>query len=685
MRTFVENKDLRMMDRVHSQYLKYFNLIMKKLLILIQLIICINYSFGQDSLQILKKNISKSKEDTAKIKATLKIISVFSANNQLDSVLYYANKSMPLTNKQPYYALNYQYFYEYANAIYHKNQNIILASKYYLKAIEVANRNGLSKNKAVVDYAAACIELGLYPQASQTLIKILPELEVKKDTFFLSRVYPNLLSIYSKTEDYQKMTYYAKKSIDMAQNQSPRFQIIVYNRAGVAYFDTGDYEKMWKMWNKGLALAGNDDGLKKAILSNIGEFYLRQKQYKKALQFTQKALDIATKLNDEKYIVSFYQCMADIYLDMKEYTKALNYYDKSINYFANNGYEDITTELLEKMSKANAELGNFEKAYQLQKDAINKQNKLLDIQKRVVMMDLDFSYQLSQKEKLLDEVKIQNEFQNQKLLLEKKQKSLLIVFSILLVASLAFTLWNYKKKTFLSKKLALQKNSFEHQARQLAATNQQKDKLFAIISHDLRSPVTQLSNTLVLNDSPAFIAIRKEFENVQLVLNNLLEWSNIQLGKKQTPLIPTALSYLVGSVATQYKRHLEDKQITLIKDVDGAHVLVNIDSFLIVLRNIVSNAIKYTPAGGYIKIYLKNHTGDKIILMIKDSGIGMTEDEIQKIFEFPTSKIGTNNERGTGIGLSISKDIIENMGGQILITSNSNRGTLVNITLKKQC
>lgn len=222
---------------------------------------------------------------------------------------------------------------------------------------------------------------------------------------------------------------------------------------------------------------------------------------------------------------------------------------------------------------------------------------------------------------------------------------------------------------------------------ELKEINSQKDKLFSIISHDLRSPFTGLLGySDVLVEETEQIG-NKDFHNYALIiketangiythLNNLLEWSRLQRDKIEVIIETINLSKAVNEVVKLLIGNAEKKNISVQYKIDEL-INVKADKNMLrsILQNIISNAIKFTHSGGKIEIS-SSAKNNFIEVTIADNGIGMDEAELKKIFRIDSqSRKGTANEKGTGLGLSITKDMIEKQFGTIEVRSKINEGT----------
>lgn len=229
----------------------------------------------------------------------------------------------------------------------------------------------------------------------------------------------------------------------------------------------------------------------------------------------------------------------------------------------------------------------------------------------------------------------------------------------------------------------------------LKELNASKDKFFSIISHDLRSPFTSITgfaevmlediDTLSKEEIKEFTgSIHKSSKNIQNLLENLLQWSKIQTGRIEFNPINFDLNNLVNEVIALYHVNAARKKITLTADINEQYNL-NADKFMIdtIIRNLVSNSIKFTPQGGEIIIKAEENEENKLLISIADNGVGMKEEILAKLFkidEHVTTK-GTEKEKGSGLGLILCKEFVEKHAGKIWAESKLEEGSVFKLTI----
>ncbi len=222
----------------------------------------------------------------------------------------------------------------------------------------------------------------------------------------------------------------------------------------------------------------------------------------------------------------------------------------------------------------------------------------------------------------------------------------------------------------------------------LEELNSVKDKMFSVIGHDLRSPLSGVKMTLDLlahtdkfNDDEelrmTIDMLVKTTDEVYNLLDNLLGWAKSQSGNVN--LIPEKVNLkdLVNSVHILNKGNLKYKNIQFESDIDEKlNVFIDLNSMNIVFRNLLSNAIKFTPDDGRIGV-IARQDGDDVIIEVQDNGVGIPEENISKLFDNAqhVTTYGTNRESGSGLGLLLCHDFVTRNGGNISVESEVGKGT----------
>jgi signal transduction histidine kinase len=245
----------------------------------------------------------------------------------------------------------------------------------------------------------------------------------------------------------------------------------------------------------------------------------------------------------------------------------------------------------------------------------------------------------------------------------------------------------------VQQKLKIQSEDYERVNQHLLSSNNTKTRLFSIISHDLRNPLISIKSSVSVIREPEFpeeeksallAELEKRVDYAMNLMNNLLIWSRTQLNGIQFQPEIIEISELAKQVTNQMEAMAQLKKVSIQLNYLNIPVLVNVDKNMIeiVLRNLISNAIKFTQAGGFVKIHGAMING-KFITTIADSGVGIEPDALEKIRNqiFYTTP-GTAKEKGSGLGLMLSREFLARHGSELLIDSQPGAGTRISFKLE---
>lgn len=235
----------------------------------------------------------------------------------------------------------------------------------------------------------------------------------------------------------------------------------------------------------------------------------------------------------------------------------------------------------------------------------------------------------------------------------------------------------------------------KNKERELIKLNATKDKFFGIVAHDLRSPfhgylglteaiLSDLYNLSISDLSRMMSQLHESAGNLYKLLNNLLDWSRLQQGAFDIKRKEVSFITILNEILSIFEQNISQKNLKLTSEIeDQLFVSVDVNMLQTILRNLISNAIKFTKKGGLVKISAKSAENRMVLVNIEDNGIGMTEAMISKLFkiEEKLQVAGTEGELGSGLGLLICKEMVDRLGGKIWIESEPNKGTIFNFTL----
>ena len=569
------------------------------------------------------------------------------------------------------------------NAIFNYTASLDIATELGNKNLSLRIMNNLaSENAYKGDYAHA-------------LTGYLKAIEIAEDVgskYMLSIMNENIANLYASQKDFdQSLDFYKKvKKINGELGDEVIIAETLGNLAST-YADMGKLDYAMFNINKSLAIFEKHKILDwLAFTYEIkGKIYLKEKKYKWALYWYNQSELLHKELDDDRGKIDLFNGMAEAYLgqgkDSISENFALQAYEISdrIGFMEGTQKCAYTLYSINKNKKNYAKALNFHELYQKLSDTLSRnENK-----KSLTMLKTQTEYN-QQKQLLIEE--------NDKAL-AKQQRYITAAMAILIVFMI-ITILVYraeKIQKLLNKELELKKEALEKRETELEASNETKTKLFSIIGHDLRGPVGALQELLRLYsdgdmETDEFIEfvpkLREDVDHISFTLNNLLSWGHTQMNGAITKPSLMALESLVSENIKLLSEIAKKKSIKIVSEL-AENTLTWSDSnqIDIVVRNLISNALKFTPQNGMITISASER--DKLWeVSIRDTGVGMDKITVKNLFEKNSNitTYGTNNEKGTGLGLSLCKEMVEKNGGSIWVESTLRKGSCFFFTLPKR-
>jgi signal transduction histidine kinase len=281
--------------------------------------------------------------------------------------------------------------------------------------------------------------------------------------------------------------------------------------------------------------------------------------------------------------------------------------------------------------------------------------------------------------------------------LAQSEKQIYTIFSVFIILLMMTVLTlvirnNWQRKA--SNRMLQEKNDeIELQNVKLKEANAIKDKIFSIIGHDLRSPLASLKGLLGLvirneitgQEFKSFAPkINQHVTGVSETLENLLSWSRSQMrGLKPMP-IHLPLRKVIDKSIDLFAETAAEKKILISTNVrEDESVFADENQLGLIFRNLIHNAIKFTTEGGSVRV-TTDSANEFLVVKVSDTGLGMTDKQLEQVFQnnAPTTR-GTMGEKGTGLGLLLCKEMVENNGGKITVESEVGRGATFHVFLKR--
>ncbi|NKI30963.1 tetratricopeptide repeat-containing sensor histidine kinase [Croceivirga thetidis] len=664
-------------------------------------IFCCFFGFSQnlgetilvDSLKqnLTRKGISAKTIDSDYVQLLLDISTAYASKNK-DSLYHYANKAKILSEEKGYSNLT---VLSYRNiGFFHSDQgNNKKALEHYCTALDICDKSNLLSLKPdllrlIGDeyYYLGDFENSLnglleaIDIASQNEEKNLLMLSISNKNiarlFLTQKDYPTVLEFYKKTlelnerldnEDVKGITFANLAEIYIEMNNTA--MSTEYIDKSIAHFKTGHRPK-WLAFAYGVK----------------GRIYLAEQDFEKALEWLKKSEDQYSKLDEDRNETITLIAMGKVHFLTNNLTIAKNYGQRAYNLAREIG--DIHSSIesvgllfeIEKIQNNATKALKYHEEFKFLSDSILNvnNNRGLNLYKAQV------KYTQEKKNLILEN--------NERV---AKQKQILVyaaIIVILLISTLVPLYFKQKKLNILNNELNLKTAELVKREKDLSNANSSKDLIFSILGHDLKGPMAALHSLLEMYSeglskkklSDYIPKLKLNVENILFTLTNLLNWGHSQLNgltmKRETfelnDIVTDNINFLSGAA--------DLKNVAIKNDLkDSIPVNADKNQISLVVRNLLSNALKFTPAGGNaVEIFaIKNDTNWTV--SVKDYGVGIPNSIANTLFKeshYQTTK-GTNLEKGTGLGLMISRKMVLNNGGEIWFENNKNHGTTFSFTI----
>ncbi len=495
-------------------------------------------------------------------------------------------------------------------------------------------------------------------------------------------------------QEYQKALDNFEKAIIISQELGEKESVAwILNNIGTVYWNLKQNQKALDYYFRSLKIM-KETGCTVGhafLLNNIACVYSSIGNPTRALEYDLLSMQIYEKLGNQADIAYAISNLGRDYGQLGDYTKGLAYLDKSLQIAQRLNIDELKKILFEEYATLHETKGDYKLALLYYKKFKESGEKILNQDKNQRIAHLQVVYDVEKKQKENQLLKNNNHIQKLELDRQKLRGNFLILVTILVLV-LALVTYN----RYLIRKKA------EHvllvSEQKLKKMNAAKDKLFTIIAHDLGNPLNSIllssghlqrnSHLMDVSDRDEFILdIYRQTQGLADLLENLLQWARVQTGKIARHQEWVDIRSLTTETVDWIQYTAQKKKIRMISHVmENTMAWADKHMMKAVIRNLVTNAVKYTHPGGEIVI-TSTDAGDNIEVTVSDNGVGMAAEKVKLLFtdEIHESTRGTGNEKGTGLGLTLCKEFVENNGGTIHVQSQAHQGSRFSFTLPKLC
>lgn len=535
--------------------------------------------------------------------------------------------------------------------------------------------------------------------------------EQMENVLGLTGSYNNIGVLFYQMKNYDKAVEYYRQALGLFREIDDISGIAtVLNNIGVTYEEIGAYDSAKVYFENAIEVAEPIDFMRLLGWSYDGLSKVHQAfgQLDQGEEFAVKAIEVRSKLGRNINLAQSYNTIGNNFLLQKNYSDALSNFELSSTLCEEIGSALHHKDALLGISKCYEALEQYEKAhsnhvrYKAIDDSLrNKEN----IQK-MTRLEAEFQFQkerdsisfLQEREALAFQLKIDQKNGEQRIL----YISLSLILLLLLVTLYLFyvSLRANKKLNLLNDEINHQNIEIKNQRDSLKKLNGAKTRFFSIISHDLRSPIANLIGySELIKNQMTQLTSGKGNEELEVMyghmqgaskrilnlLDGLLKWALKEEGMIPYQPEKLKLKELVKTSFSTHSLYAISKDIKLEEALkDETQVWADKNSLLTIIRNLIGNALKFTGKGGTVKVYSTDHEDvNWVNIHIQDTGIGISKENITKLFKLEENVIveGTSGELGTGLGLNMVSDFIKLNGAQIKVESTEGEGSTFIISI----
>lgn len=491
----------------------------------------------------------------------------------------------------------------------------------------------------------------------------------------------NIGLIHQKLNNYEEaITYYVKSdSLFKKFNFTPG-RVFVLKNLGVVTKNQGNLNSALEYYDTALETY-NTMGLRREagqVHDNIGNIFFEKGEYDKAVKNYHQSLSIAKGINDSISIAMASQALGKGLQKLKKLDSALRYSQLAASFAEKLGIHLTAMDAHKTLAEIYYDRLQYKKAYQHLELHKQLRDSLYTIEKRDLAEEIEAQYQNEQKTKEIALLASEKEVQELQLNQRENERNAIVVFAVLalFLAGLLYNQYRVKQKS----------------NKELQALNEVKSNFFANISHEFRTPLTLIKGPIEhLEQNPDerlrsedVTMIRRNANKVLGLVNQLLDLSRIDEGRLQLKPTEGDIYKSLRAAAASFNSHAAQRNMDYIVEIPNGIFWSAFDRTKLekVVYNLLSNAFKFTENGEKVAFEVSYLEG-KLEIKVSDSGKGISEEKLPFIFDrfYQVEGTLTKEREGSGIGLSLSKDLVELMDGTITVSSEEGKGTFFTVQI----
>ncbi len=597
-----------------------------------------------------------------------------------------ANENAKKTNSKYALLLNYQAL----GLFYQRQAKLNKSIQYFEESLKLANIYGTKNQQAKIyeflgySYRGQ-VNIDKALEYSFKALKLGEQIESKN---IIARTCLLIGQLYDALNEFNTALDYYKVSLKFFEEMNRVYELVyTYRYIGQLYNRTGEIDKEIEYLNKSLKISEEiNDNMSIAIcLSELSKIYYKKENYTKSLEYATESYKISNDMNyiDIKAISSV--CLGKLYHYYKDYKKAEFFLQQAIKIGNETGFNYSACDASKYLSKLYSEQNDFANAYKYHvlykeiSDSIANEAQT----KKITSLELKYQFDKERKEELLKQQKKELKYQA-KIDKQNITKKIILGVSVLGFITIFLAFRNYRIRKKSKEQLLTLKQEEADKKREFSESMLQ---LFTNISHDIRTPLNLITGPLnklfsIDHDRPASMeqlkVMQRNTSNMLRLVDQILDYQKISDGAIQ---LQTSRNDLIGFISHlilpfREQAYNQGLSLELVSSLNELVLYFDSDKLGKIIVNLLSNSLKFTPSKGKISIIV-NKTDKYAQIKVTDTGIGIPSDQIAKIFDryFQTSISSKLRKGGSGIGLALTKELVEIHKGKISVISDEGKGS----------
>ncbi|HYF31648.1 MAG TPA: tetratricopeptide repeat-containing sensor histidine kinase [Chitinophagaceae bacterium] len=579
---------------------------------------------------------------------------------------------------------NWDTLFQKANQ-YRRDGEFRKAIDQYNTCLQLAKqlKDSLKTGNSLIGIGIAYDQSGNYEDALDYYFKALRVYESINNTNKMAGTIKNIGNTYRELKDYQKSYAFLSRALEIRKNDRDSTGIAnVLNDIGLLYMNQDSNRKAQAHYTMVLKEYGRHfiPAIKAYVINNLGITNKNLGYYEEALRNYMQALEIITGTGDQYGIALITGNIGDLYYKKEDYKQSLSFNERSFAMAKAIGSNELLRSAYRNLANTYAAAGNSSRAIVYLKEEMKLKDTIYTEERARSYAEMEAKYQNEKKQREIQSLEQANLINTIEINSQRRTRYFLLggIVMMLIIAGLLFRSYKLKQRSnILLNELNVK----------LAEADLSKTKLLSIISHDLRVPISNLFNFLQLTreTSLTYSATQKAALEQQVMesatqlletMEDLLLWTKTQMDNFKPDAELIDAGDIIQETTLLYQPAVLNKNLRMrLSIADHSIIKGDINFFRIALRNIISNAIKFSPSGSEVTIKAEP-AEDFVKISVQDAGPGMLPAQVDQAFNWNTIR-----KDSPGIGLRLVKEFTERMGGKLSVQSQKGAGTRFDLLL----